>query len=233
VTPRVRGLSLAAVILAIVGWRSEAQAGPAYSLGRKAECSEAAVEIELAFDRSTANDRLVSRAAAARRTFPDALKSRALGAARVTAVFYGGPTVALPKPLDVYLPDRVWRAAYARGRFRALLFVGRHSGQPRALFGVEGLPNDIDADFNEIRAALLRYARWREGRRGAADVAEAEKLLVTTSNPSVATLAASFLCTAGRADEILRARRTAPPGSPATQLPPEPSCPPPPGNCDW
>jgi hypothetical protein len=199
-----RSTALFAVVgaAALVGGGRIAEAGPSYSLGRKAVCAEAAVEVEIAFTRSAGDDRLVERAAAERRAFPAQVRERALAGARVLTSFYESPTTpsALPKPLDVYLSDRVWRAGYQRGHLRALLFVRRIKGKPQILFGVEGLPTDVDADYPEVRAAVARYARWRERPGDSGAIAEAEKTRASTSNPAVSTLASAFLCAAGHRD---------------------------------
>jgi hypothetical protein len=217
-----------------------AEAGPSYSLGRKAACAEKAVEVELKFAHSATNDRLVERAVAGRRAFPSQIQARAIAGARVTASFFDPSTAAppaLPSPLVPYLPDRVWRAGYERGHLRALVFVRRLHGKPAALFGVEGAPTDIDPDYAEIRAALLRYARWREHPGSVEVISEAERTLASTPNLAVATLASSFLCSAGRSDAIARAARAATPAS-ALAGPSRPAvagpCPPPVESCsDW
>jgi hypothetical protein len=224
-------LVVVALGLALAGASGPAGAGPSYSLGREAVCAEGAVEVELTFDRSEGAARLVARSAAAKQRFPDRLSRRALAGARVTETFFGGPSVALPKPLDFYLHDRKWRAAFERGRVRALLFVRRREDQPKVLFGVNGVPVDTDPDYDQVRAAVVRYAGWRQHPGDAAAVAEAEKVLATTANFSVATLASLFLCQAGHADVIARATRAAAPSSPATQLGAGGTCPMPPGSC--
>ncbi len=179
-----------------------AQAGPAYSLGRKAVCADLAVEVEL------------SLAKASEGGSPTGVRDRAMAGARITAIFYGNPAVDLPRPLKFYLPDRTWRRAEKRGRLRAILFAGRPNGAPMLLFGVEGAPTDVDPDYAEARAAVLRYARWRDRRDDPAVVAEAEKTLATTANRSIASLAWAFLCSGGHGEAIARAVRQAPPSSP-------------------
>lgn len=207
--PSVQSTVLVAVLAGtiVVAGARVAEAGPRYSLGRKAVCAEKAVEVEIMFARSEANDRLVERAAAGRRAFPSRLRQRAIAGARVTASFFEPPTapLALPNPPGFYLPDRVWRAGYQRGHLRALLFVRRHKGIPTVLFGVEGVPTDLDADYPEVRAVVVRYARWRQHSGDAESISDAEKTLASTSNASVATLASAFLCAVGHPDAVPRA----------------------------
>ena len=178
------------------------QAGPAYPLGRKAVCADVAVEVEL------------NLAKAHEGGSPTGVRDRAMAGARVTATFYGTPAVDLPRPLKFYLPDRTWRQAERRGRLRAIVFAGRLTGTPTLLFGVEGAPTDVDPDYAEVRAAVLRYAPWRNRRDDPAVVAEAEKTLATTANRSIASLAWTFLCSSGHGDAIARAVHRAPPSSP-------------------
>jgi len=232
-------LAMAGVTALLVGTR-EAEAGPSYSLGRKAGCAEKTIEVELKFAHSATNDRLVERAVAGRRAFPSQIQARAIAGARVTASFFdpstAGPS-ALPRPLDLYLPDRVWRAGYDRGQLHVLLFVRRINGKLAVLTGVEGAPTDIDPDYAEIRAALLRYARWREHPGSVEVISEAERTLASTPNLAVATLASSFLCSAGRSDALARDARGATPAS-ALAGPSRPAvsgpCPPPVESCsDW
>jgi hypothetical protein len=184
---------LAAAALIVAAAPGVAAAGPSYTLGRKAVCAETAVEVELTFEHSPATDRLVAGAGAAQQKVPDKLRARALAAARVTSAIYSAPSTPVPRPVDVYLPDRLWRLAYQRGRVRALIFVRRLAGKPFVTYGVEGAPSDLSPDYPDVRAALLQYARWREHPTDAAVRAEAETLRTTTTNPSVATLATSFL----------------------------------------
>jgi hypothetical protein len=229
--------AMAGVTLIVAGARV-ADAGPSYSLGRKAVCAEKAVEVELVFARSTANDRLVERAVTGRRTFPSQLQEHALAGARVTTQFYPGPPAApaLPRPLNFYLPDRVWRAGYERGHLRALLFVGRLKGKPEVLFGVEGVPTDADADYPEVRAAVAQYARWRAKPDDVAAISQAEGTLASTTNPAVATLASSFLCAARHPDAVARAVRSAAPSSGVarTSVAAIGTCPAPAESCsDW
>ena len=237
VTPAVLFAMAGATVL--LGGARAAEAGPSYSLGRKAVCAEEVVEVELSFARSGANDRLVERAADRRRAFPSRIQARARAGARVMASFYepSASPPAMPSPLELYLPDRVWRAGYERGHLRALVFVRRVRGKPESLFGVEGAPTDLDPDYAEIRAALLHYARWREHPGSVEAISEAEQTLASTPSPAIATLASSFLCSAGRSDAIARAARAAMPtsalagpGRPAVAGP----CPPPVESCsDW
>jgi hypothetical protein len=209
-------MAVAGLTLIVAGARVT-EAGPKYSLGRKAVCAEEAVEVELVFARSGASDRQVERAAARRGAFPSQLRERALAGARVTTVFYesiaaGSPAPpALPKPLSFFLPDRVWRAGYERGHLRALLFVQRLRGKPEVLFGVEGVPTDADADYPEVRAAVAQYARWRANPGDSTSVSQAKRTQASTTSPEVATLASAFLCAAGHPDAVARAARSCPP----------------------
>jgi len=182
------------------------QAGPAYSLGRKAVCADVAVEVEL------------NLANALEGGSPTSARDRAMAGARVTATFYGTPAVDLPRPLKFYLPDRTWRQAEKRGRLRAIVFAGRPTGAPTLLFGVEGAPTDVDPDYAKVRAAVLRYARWRDRRDDPAVLVEAEKTLATTPNRSIANLAWAFLCSSGHGDAIARAVHLAPPSSPIATM---------------
>ena len=169
------------------------QAGPAYPLGRKAVCADVAVEVEL------------DLAKALEGGSPTGVRDRAMARARVTATFYGTPTVDLPRPLKFYLPERTWRLAEKHGRLRAIIFAGRPTGAPTLLFGVEGAPTDVDSDYAEVRTGVLRYARWRDRSDDPAVLAEAEKTLATTTNRSIASLAWTFLCSSGHGDAIARA----------------------------
>ena len=144
---------------------------------------------------------------------PIGVRRRAMAGARVTATFYGKPTVDLPRPLELYLPDRTWRQAEKRGRLRAIVFAGRPTGTPTLLFGVEGAPTDVDPDYAEVRAAVSRYASWRDRRDDPAVIAEAEKTLATTAERSIASLAWALLCSSGHRDAIARAVHRAPPSS--------------------
>lgn len=186
------------------------QAGPAYPLGRKAVCADVAVEVQL------------NLAKAREGGSPTGVRDRALAGARVTATFYGTPAVDLPRPLKLYLPDRTWRQAERRGRLRAIVFVGRPTGTPTGtvtlLFGIEGAPTDVDSDYAQVRAAILRYASWRDRRDEPAALAEAEQTLGTTTNRSIASLARAFLCSSGRGDAIVRAAQSAPPSSPVATM---------------
>lgn len=240
----MRARATAAVLCAMAGATAlvagapVAEAGPRYSLGRKAVCAEKVVEVELSFARSAANDRLVERAAAGRRAFPSRIQERAIAGARVTESLYqlSATSPPLPRPLELYLPDRVWRAGYERGHLRALVFVRRLRGKPAILFGVEGAPTDLEPDYPQVRAALAEFARWREHPASVEAISEAEQALTSTANPAVATLASSFLCAAGRSDAIARAARSAAPASAFArdgQLAAGP-CPPPVDSCsDW
>ena len=183
-----------------------AQAGPAYSLGRKAVCAGAAVEVEL------------NLAKPFKGGSPTAARDRAMARARVTAAFYGTPAADLPRTLRFYLPERTWRQAEKRGHLRAIVFAGRPTGTPTLLFGVEGVPTDVDLDYGEVRAAVLRYARWRERRDDPAVLADAEKTLATTANHSIASLAWTFLCSSGHGDAVARATKLAPPSSPVATM---------------
>ena len=183
-----------------------AQAGPAYPLGRKAVCAGAAVEVEL------------NLAKALEGASPTRVRARAMAHARVTATFYGTPAVDLPRPLAFYLPERTWRQAEKRGSLRAIVFAGRPTGTPSLLFGVEGSPTDVDPDYAEVRAAVMRYARWRDRRDDPAVLAEAEKTLATTANQSIASLAWTFLCSSGHGDAIARATTLAAASSPVATM---------------
>ena len=154
--------------------------------------------------------------------------------ARVTATFYGTPAADLPRPLEFYLPERTWRQAEKRGHLRAIVFAGRPTGTPTLLFGVEGVPTDVDLDYGEVRAAVARYARWRERRDDPAVLAEAEKTLATTANQSIASLTWTFLCSSGHSDAIARATKLAPSSSPvATMTKDRVTCQPDPDCHDW
>ena len=183
-----------------------AEAGPAYSLGRKALCAGAAVEVELNVPK-----RLESGPSKRAR-------DRAMAHARVTATFYGNPTADLPRPLEFYLPERIWRQAEERGHLRAIVFAGRPTGTPTLLFGVEGQPTDVDPDYPQVRAAVVRYAKWRDRRDDPEVLAEAEKTLATTANRSIASLAWTFLCWSRHGDAIARAAHGAPPSSPVARM---------------
>jgi hypothetical protein len=182
------------------------QAGPAYPLGRKAVCADLAVEVEL--------NLAEARAGGA----PTGLRNRAMADGRITATFYGTPAADLPRPIRFYLPDRTWRQAEMRGRLRAIVFAGRPTGTPALLFGVEGVPTDIDPDYPAVRAAVVRYARWRDRRHDPAVLAEAEETLSTTANRSIASLAWAFLCSSGYGEAIARALHAAPPSSPIVAM---------------
>src|SRR5436853_330146 len=69
-----------------------------------------------------------------------------------------------------------------------------------------------------VRAAVLRYAHWRDRRDDPAVLAEAEKTLATTANQSIASLAWTFLCSSGHGDATARAAKLAPPSSPAATM---------------
>ena len=112
----------------------------------------------------------------------------------------------------------MWRHAEKRGRLRAIIFAGRPTGTPTLLFGVEGAPSDVDPDYASVRAAVLRYARWRNRRDDPAVLAEAEKTLAKTANRSIANLAWTFLCSTGYGDAITRATHLAPPSSPTAAM---------------
>jgi len=183
-----------------------AQAGPAYPLGRKAVCADVAVEVVLNLAKARAGDT------------PTGVRSRAMAGARVTATFYGTPAVDLPRPLELYLPDRTWRQGEKRGHLRAIVFAGRLTGTPTLLFGVEGAPTDVDPDYPEVRAALLRYAHWRDRPDDPAVLAEAEKTLATTANRSIASLAWAFLCSGRHGEAVARAAHVAPPSSPVAAM---------------
>jgi hypothetical protein len=182
------------------------QAGPAYSLGRKAVCAVVAVEVEVSLGKALGGGS------------PAGVRNRAMAGARITTTFYGTPAVDLPRPLRFYLPDRTWRQAEKRGHLRAILFAGGPTGTPTLLGGVEGAPTDVDPDYTEVRAALLRYARWRDRRDDAAVLAEADKTLATTANRSIASLAWAFLCSGGHGEAIARAAHSAPPSSPVATM---------------
>jgi hypothetical protein len=199
-----------------------AQAGPAYPLGRKAVCAGAAVEVELTLARALEGGS------------PTVARNRAMARARVTATFYGTPAADLPRPLEFYLPERTWRQAEKRGRLRAIIFAGRPTGTPSLLFGVEGAPTDVDPDYAQVRAAVVRYAAWRDRRDDPAVLAEAEKTLATTANRSIASLAWTFLCSSGHGDAIARATKLARPSSPvATMTRDRDACRPDPECRDW
>jgi hypothetical protein len=202
----MRRLALLVGVAVVMTRGMVAQAGPAYPLGRKAVCADAAVEVEL------------NLAKAREGGSPTGVRDRAMAGARVTATFYGTPAVDLPGPLELYLPDRTWRQAEKRGRLRAIVFAGRPTGTPTLLFGVEGAPTDVDPDYAEVRAAVVRYARWRDRRHDPAVLAEAEKTLATTANRSIANLAWTFLCSSGHGDAIARAVHLAPPSSPIATM---------------
>jgi hypothetical protein len=204
--PAMRRLMLMVGAAIVMTRGMVAQAGPAYPLGRKAACADVAVEVEL------------NLAAARGDGSPAGVRDRAMAGARVTATFYGTPAVDLPRPLKLYLTDRTWRQAEKRGRVRVILFAGRPTGTPTLLFGVEGAPADVDPDYAEVRAAVLRYARWRDRRDDPAVLAEAERTLATTANRSVANLAWTFLCSSGHGDAIARAVHRAPPSSPIATM---------------
>jgi hypothetical protein len=204
--PGMRRLALMVGAAMVMARGMVVQAGPAYSLGRKAVCADLAVEVEL------------NLAKAREGGSPAGVRDRAMAGARVTATFYGTPAVNLPRPLKLYLPDRIWRQAERRGGLRAIVFVGRPTGTPTLLFGVEGAPTDVDSDYAEVRAAVLRYARWRDRRDQPAALAEAEKTLATTTNRSIASLAWAFLCSGGHGDAIARAAQPAPPSSPVATM---------------
>jgi hypothetical protein len=179
-----------------------AQAGPAYSLGRKAVCAGAAIEVELHVPKPLEGGA------------PTRGRERAMARARVTATFYGSPAVDLPRPLYFYLPERTWRQAEKRGRLRAIVFAGRPKGTPTLLFGVEGVPTNVDPDYAEVRASVLRYAGWRARPDDPAVLVEAERALATTTNQSIASLAETFLCSRGHGDAIAHAAQMAPRSSP-------------------
>ena len=202
----MRRLELIVGAAALMMRGTVAQAGPAYSLGRKAVCAGAAVEVELHVPKALEG------------VSPKRARDRAMARARVTATFYGTPAADLPRPLEFYLPERTWRQAEKRGRLRAIVFAGRPTGTPTLLFGVEGVPTDVDPDYAEVRAAVLRYARWRDRRDDPAVLAEAEKTLATTANHSIASLAWTFLCSSGHGDAIARAAHLAPPSSPIATM---------------
>ena len=197
-------LSVGAAVLMLRGM--VAQAGPAYSLGRKVVCAGAAVEVELHLPKALEGGS------------PKRARDRAMARARVTATFYGTPAADLPRPLEFYLPERTWRQAEKRGRLRAIVFAGRPTGTPTLLFGVEGVPTDVDPDYAEVRAAVLQYSRWRDRRDDPAVLAEAEKTLGTTANQSIASLAWTFLCSSGHGGTIARAAHLAPPSSPIATM---------------
>jgi len=197
-------LILGAAVLMMRG--AVAQAGPLYRLGRKAVCAGAAVEVELHVPKAREGGP------------PNRARERAMARARVTATFYGTPAADLPRPLDFYLHERTWKEAEKRGHLRAIVFAGRPTGTPSLLFGVEGQPTDVDPDYAEIRAAVVRYARWREHRNDPAVLAEAEKTLATTANPSIANLAWTFLCSSGHGDATARAAKLAAPSSPVATM---------------
>jgi hypothetical protein len=196
----MRRLALMVGAVVVMTGGMVAQAGPAYPLGRKATCADVAVEVEL------------NLAKAPEGRSATGIRGRAMARARVTATFFG-TAADLPRPLEFYLPDRTWRQAEKRGRLRAILFAGRPTGTPKLLFGVEGAPTDVDPDYPEVRAAVLRYARWRDRRGEPAVLAEAEKTLATTANRSIAGLAWAFLCSSGHPDAIARAAHLVPPSS--------------------
>ena len=202
----MRSLTLMVAAAAAMTHGMVAQAGPAYPLGRKAVCADAAVEVDLQLAK------VVDGGASGR------ARNRAMARARVRATFYGTPAVDLPRPLELYLPDRTWRQAEKRGRLRAILFAGRPKGTPTLLFGVEGAPTDVDLDYAEVRSAVVRYAGWRARRDDPAVLAEAERTLATTANRSIAGLSWTFLCSSGHGDAIARAVRAALPGSPAATM---------------
>jgi hypothetical protein len=204
--PGMRSLAMMVGAAAVMTCGIVVRAGPAYPLGRKAACADVAVEVEL------------NLAQALEGGSPAGVRDRAMAGARVTATFYGTPAVDLPRPLKLYLPDRTWRLAEKRGRLRVILFAGRPTGAPTLLFGVEGAPADVDPDYGEVRAAVLRYARWRDHRDDPAVLAEAEKTLATTANRSIASLAWTFLCSSGHGDVIARAVHRAPPSSPIATM---------------
>jgi hypothetical protein len=204
--PGMRRLALIVGAAVLMMRGMVAQAGPAYSLGRKAVCAGAAVEVELH----------VPRAPEGRSPRPG--RDRAMARARVTATFYGTPAADLPRPLNFYLPERTWRQAEKRGHLRAIVFAGRPTGTPSLLFGVEGVPTDVDPDYAEVRAVVERYARWRDRRDDPAALAEAEKTLATTTNHSIASLAWTFLCSGGHGDAVARATKLAAPSSPVATM---------------
>jgi hypothetical protein len=203
--PGMRRLALMVGAAALTMRGTVAQAGPAYSLGRKAVCAGAAVEVELRVPKALESGASPGRA-------------RAMARARVTATFYGTPTADLPRPLEFYLPERTWRQAEKRGRLRAIVFAGRPTGTATLLFGIEGAPTDVDPDYAEVRAAVLRYSRWRDRRDDPAALAEAERTLATTANHSIASLAWTFLCSSGHGDAIARAAKLAPSSSPVATM---------------
>src|SRR3954471_6545166 len=197
-------LMVGAAVLTMRG--AVAQAGPAYPLGRKAVCAGAAVEVELQVPKARGG------------SAPNRARERAMARARVTATFYGTPAADLPRPLDFYLRERTWKEAEKRGHLRAIVFAGRPTGAPSLLFGVEGQPADVDPDYVEVRAAVLRYAHWRDRRHDPAVLAGGEKTLATTANQSIASLAWTFLCSSGHGDATARAAKLAPPSSPAATM---------------
>jgi hypothetical protein len=202
----MRRLALVGVVVVVVTRGMVAQAGPAYSLARKALCADAAVEVE------------VNLAKARERGSSSWLRNRAMARARVTATFYGKPAADLPRPLDFYLQERIWREGEKRGRLRVIVFAGRPKGTPSLLYGVEGEPTDVDPDYATVRAAVVQYARWRERREDPAVFTEVEKTLATTTSDPVAELAWQFLCSSGHGDATARAAHLAAPSSPVTTM---------------
>lgn len=201
----MRGLALMIGVAIVLTPAMVVQAGPAYPLGRKAVCAGVAVEVELNLEAPDGGSRT-------------GVRDRAMARARVTATLYGTPAVDLPRPLKFFLPERTWRQAEKRGHLRAIVFAARPTGTPTLLFGVEGAPTDVDPDYAAVRAAVLRYARWRDRRSDPAVLAEAEKTLATTASRSIASLAWTFLCSSGHSDAIARAAHLAPPSSPVATM---------------
>jgi hypothetical protein len=198
------GLTVGAAVLMMRG--VVAQAGPAYPLGRKAVCAGAAVEVELHLPKAREGGSAMRA------------RDRAMARARVTATFYGKPAADLPRPLDFYLQERIWREGEKRGRLRVIVFAGRPKGTPSLLYGVEGEPTDVDPDYATVRAAVVQYARWRERRGDPAVFTEVEKTLATTTSDPVAELAWQFLCSSGHGDATARAAHLAAPSSPVTTM---------------
>jgi hypothetical protein len=202
----MRRLALLVGVAVVMMRGTVAQAGPAYPLGRKAVCADLAVEVELNLATARAGGP------------PTGVRDRAMAGARVATTFYGTPAVDLPRPIKLTLPDRTWRQAEKRRHLRAIVFAGRPNGTPALLFGVEGAPTDVDPDYAAVRAAVVRYARWRDHRDDPAVLAEAEKTLATTTNRSIASLAWAFLCSSGHADALARAVHAAPSWSPLATM---------------
>jgi hypothetical protein len=192
-----------------------AQAGPAYSLARKALCAEQIVEVELKFDRNDQSLRVARTAKVRRRRFPDVLLSRAMATAKVTPLF-AAKQPGSARPPEIILDDRLWWKAWERGTLRAIVFVRSIRGVQLVLSGVEGAPSDLEPGYDEVRSAIADVVRWRL-RPGEDAFSEAEKLLAGTKNDEVARLARDYLCSGNRVGAVVRASKTGR-GSPAAKI---------------